>query len=827
MASVLARWITLVLALAGPSVLLAASPACAASQTSDRSLGSSLSDLRGDPQSNMVVKAREMVYDNDRNTVSALGTVQIYYDGRTLQADRVIYDRTSSRVHASGTVRITEADGTVSTADEADLTDDFHDGFVNSVRLRTPQNTRFAAARAERTDGTITVFENGVYTACEPCKDHPEKPPEWQVKAARIIHNDQEKMIYFEDAHFEFFGVPIAYLPYLSTPDPTVKRKSGFLAPRLYYGSELGVGASVPYFWALAPNYDVTITPGATSRQGPILEGEFRHRLETGSYLVHAAGVVQADPNAFEGPGDKTFRGTLDTRGEFWLNEHFLWGWTGTAVSDRSFRDDYSIDSSRASEAISSLYLTGMGNRSWFDARLYYFLSLTKHDELTTDGAVSGTFQRLQPIVHPVVDYDYIVDHPVLGGELGWTANLTSLTRTDADYDYIGGLDRLTLADGKTVPVAADGTLVTCDGSTQRTPRANCIQRGIDGTYTRGSIDLHWKREMVDPLGQVWTPFASVRGDLASLQLDDSGTPRQFVNDRDDVMARALPAVGLEYRYPLVSTASWGTQVIEPIGEVIVRAHRWQTGDWPNEDAQSLVFDDVNLFNPDKFSGFDRVEDGSRANIGLQYTLTTAGGGFYNALVGQSYALSDRNAYSVGDMANTGLDSGLETTRSDYVGRVYAQPWRNLSLSTSARVSQDDFEIERLDIGAASTIGRFTGTAIYGNYAPQPSLGLARRAGVLGEGTFKLTDYWNALGGASYDIDDRRFSSRFVGLSYIDECLSFGLRLARRYDENEDKNDTRVMFQLSLKTLGTRGVKDEDDEALTRTPAAFQVQTSR
>ena len=115
-----------------------------------------------------------------------------------------------------------------------DLTDDFGDGFVNALRIETVDRTRFAASRAERIGGNVTVLEKGVYTACEPCKDHPEKPPLWQVKATRIIHNEQEKMVYFEDARLEFYGTPIAYLPFLSSPDPSVKRKSGILTPTYF-----------------------------------------------------------------------------------------------------------------------------------------------------------------------------------------------------------------------------------------------------------------------------------------------------------------------------------------------------------------------------------------------------------------------------------------------------------------------------------------------------------------------------------------------------------------------------------------------------------------
>ena len=117
------------------------------------------------------------------NTVSASGDVQLNYKGRTLQADKVIYDRNTGRVFASGNARLTEADGTVITGDRFELTDDFKSGFIDSLRLvqqttdqRGPVTARFSAPRAERAEGETTVFERGTYTACEPCKEHPEKP---------------------------------------------------------------------------------------------------------------------------------------------------------------------------------------------------------------------------------------------------------------------------------------------------------------------------------------------------------------------------------------------------------------------------------------------------------------------------------------------------------------------------------------------------------------------------------------------------------------------------------------------------------------------------
>ena len=163
----------------------------------------------------MLVQAVEVDYDYNNSRVSAVGNVQMFYNGTSVEADKVIYDQKTKRLHAEGNIRMTDADGKITYANIMDLSDDYRDGFVDSLRVDTADATRMAATRADRSSGNYTVFENGVYTACAPCKDDPKKPPLWQVKGARIIHDQTEKMLYFENAQLEFFGVPMAYLPYL------------------------------------------------------------------------------------------------------------------------------------------------------------------------------------------------------------------------------------------------------------------------------------------------------------------------------------------------------------------------------------------------------------------------------------------------------------------------------------------------------------------------------------------------------------------------------------------------------------------------------------
>src|SRR6201996_8480680 len=137
----------------------------------------------------MLVQATEVDYDYNNSRVSAVGNVQMFYNGTSVEADKVIYDQKTKRLHAEGNTRMTDADGKITYADILDLSDDYRDGFVDSLRVDTADATRMAATRSDRSNGNYTVFENGVYTACAPCKDDPKKPPLWQVKGMRIIHD--------------------------------------------------------------------------------------------------------------------------------------------------------------------------------------------------------------------------------------------------------------------------------------------------------------------------------------------------------------------------------------------------------------------------------------------------------------------------------------------------------------------------------------------------------------------------------------------------------------------------------------------------------------
>ncbi len=747
-------------------------------------------------QKQMLVQAAEINYDHTNHRVAAVGNVQIYYDGTTIEADRVIYDQTTKRLHAEGNVRLTEADGKVTYGEIMDLSDDYRDGFVDSLRLDAPDQTRMAATHADRSSGNFTVFHNGVYTACAPCKDDPKKPPLWQVKAVRIIHDQGEKMMYFEDARLEFFGKPMAYLPYFSAPDPTVKRKTGWLVPTISVNSNYGAAIETPYYWALAPDYDATFAPMITTKQGPLLQGEFRQRLINGAYTIRGAGIYQLDKEYFKRtdgsttPGYRDSRGSLESSGQFAITDKWVWGWDALMVSDKTFLQNYNPHLSRfnnndpfkigASEGVSQLYLAGRGNRSYFDARTIYYLGFSEADS-----------QKQIPVIHPVIDYNYTFDRPILGGELGYKINFTSLSRNEANFDPITETAKLNNICKQTADPAIKNS-------------NNCLLRGIPGSYTRFSAETQWRRSVTDQFGQVFTPFASVRVDAANMNIKNDPGVSNYIGTGDSDLIRAMPTVGLEYRYPFINVQSWGTHTVEPIAQVIVRPNEHQVGRWPNEDAQSLIFDDSNLFRVDKFSGWDRVEGGGRINYGGQYTAQFNQGGFVNVLFGQSYQMFGANSFAQGGTTNTGLGSGLDTKASDYVARVAYQPNSTYTFTSRFRFDKDDFTLQRTELEARARYERWSVSLLYGDYAAQRELGfLNRRQGLLGTSSVKLDANWVLFGAARYDIDAAKFDQTRLGLGYVDDCLILALNYITNYTYSGNVTaNHQVMLQLTLRTLG-------------------------
>lgn len=754
---------------------LAASGPVALAQTPEAAIPAEAKDK-------MLLQADELLYDFDGETVTARGKVQIYYGAYVLDADQVVYDQKSGRLVATGGVRMIEPDGNIVTTEKLDVTDDFRDGFVDSLNVLTSDDGRFAAQSAERRDGNLMIFRKGVYTACKPCLEHPNRPPLWQIKATKITHDKAKQAVYYRNAWLQFYGLPVAYLPFFYHPDPTVKRKTGFLTPSILESDAIGTGVTTPFFWNLAPNYDVTFSPTILTKQGLLMQTTWRHRLMHGSYDIRLAGIFQQDKDAFVDNGERLsgyrdFRGSVRTTGSFSLSDQWSFGWDINSTSDRTFNRDYSISGATAKDLTSTVYLTGSSERNYFDARGYYLLVQREdtEEDLPDDGnpntpdIYKHDDQAEQAIVHPVIDSNYIIGDPVLGGELRLDSNFASLTREKSDLRH------------PPFPYSPH-------------------YAGVAGTFTRATSRATWKRRFVLPGGQLLTPFTYLQSDASWISSDE---PAAGLVDNGFV-GRTMPAVGIDYEWPFLATIGSTVHTFGPRVQLIARPNETDAGRLPNEDSQSLVFDDTNLFVYDKFAGYDRQEGGTRANVGFLYQGLFPNGASIDGLIGQSFQLAGENSFALQDHALTGLGSGLETDRSDVITRLTVNTGNGLAFTGRARFDDYDLSINRGEVSAVGAWGKSSGSVGYTYFRKSPSAGIFdAREELNAAASFGIVDNWSLVGSLVYDLHSDSWVSQTLGIAFQNECFDISAVYSQTTDAYTDLvSDRQVYLKFNLKTLG-------------------------
>lgn len=767
------------LTIASAPLAYAQDPNAVQSSKPPSSFGSDNGNLFGNVKKNldtslpMNVQGDQLIYESGGQRVVARGNVEIFYNDYILTADEVVYDQTAGTLTAVGNVTLKEPQGNVVHADRYTLTDDFRDGFVQSLSIVTKDQSRITADRATRREGNVTEFQKGKFT---PCKTLGDMPPLWCISAARIIHDKDAATITYQDASFDIFGQPVLYVPYFQHADPSVKRKSGFLAPELGNSSNLGYITGVPYYYVLAPNADVTVTPVYLSEQGLLLKGDFRHRLENGEYTINLAGI---DQNGSDLPGTAGqqqaldgLRGSVETKGLFALSSWWKFGWDVIVESDDQFRRFYKLDSILVTDRVNQIFLTGQSDRNYFNASLFQF-----------GGLLLNSTAQTESYTHPIIDYNYVFADPVLGGELKWDTNFLSFTRQDGVQQlFSGGVTR-------------------------------------DQNINRLATEVKWRRRLTDQAGITYTPFANLRGDVyqynnftdpGSVAVDPvTGAVTASTLTAEDTTVRGVAAGGVTVAYPWIAHTNSASHIVEPIGQIIARQNNLTQRRLPDEDARSLVFDDTNLFEVSKFSGYDRTELGTRANVGLQYTFQANDGGYARLLAGESFHLAGDNVY-----ANPGRDddgrfvyspvSGLETSRSDYVLGAYIAPNESFRLISQSRFDQEDFSLRREDAAAQFLYGPLFASASYAYTSAEPQLGLLNaQQDVYGLLLLRLTDLWSVGAGARYDIDAGQLLQDSFQLKYSDDCLVLTATYSEvSYNNATITDDRTLLLRLEFKHLG-------------------------
>ncbi|MDI2112369.1 LPS-assembly protein LptD [Commensalibacter nepenthis] len=713
-------------------------------------------------------QADNVSYNSKTGEVTWAGDVHIWQNDHVLRADKVTYNRTTNIATASGNVSMVEPDGEILFTQHVQLGENMREGVMDQVYALLADNGKLAANGARRTGGKVHDFSRSVYTSCPICEKNPKKAPFWQLRSYQAIRDMENQRIDFSDTFIDFFGIPVFYMPFFSIVDPSVKRQSGFLIPSINFNSKyIGAYTTIPYYWAMNQWSDLTLSPLFATKTGPQLSAVYRARFNQGMLRVEG-GVADDTANKHDWTnawGDKVksnghgAQGYLFLKTEWALNENWRYGANINIATSADYMRDYRINGYGQDTLNSNLYLEGFGEGAYSKVTMQGYQGLNR-------GVINDSDL---PFVLPRYTYSYFGQPDALGGRFSFDTTNFVVYRPTGTNDQ------------------------------------------------RGQASLNWDRPFDTNIGQKWLVTLHVDSNIyrsthlyqQPLYLDKNGT---------NFAGQALPTLAVKMNWPFLRQFklgdTTGTQVIEPIVQLIAAPHSKGGRNWamPNEDSLAYEFSDTTLFALNRFQGTDRLDGGARANVGIHGNWAW-NGKQVDFLVGQSYQEHVTK--------NLPRNSGVNRHMSDVIARLRFAPTQYFA--TTARTRIDPYSGD-ITYGEGIFNAGFKHFGINGGYiyepitpyyyyfgnpftAQGPSSLYDRKTSELTLGASTDWEHWHASAFGRRSLSRKQNVSIGGNAGYRNDCFSMDVIYLKQYTMiNGDQNSDTVLFMLTFKTLGTFGI---------------------
>ncbi len=686
------------------------------------------------------LQADELSYDEEGQVVVARGNVVLKQAGRILKAEEIRYRLAEDRVVATGNVSLTDVNGDVHLAEQVEFQDQLKNGFVNGLRSFLLDGSRFSAEKGERYNATKTIMRDARYTPCQACSAADlDEEPLWQIRAAKVTHNELEHRISYNHARFEVYGVPVAYTPYFSHPDGTIDRKSGFLAPSFGYKSDLGAFMENEFYWAIAPDMDATMGLTYFTDVDPLATAEWRQRWDNAEVKL-SGGLTNSDRNDGDDRDDEDLRGHLLGEGLWDINNKWRAGFNLEHASDDRYMREYDFSSEDVLE--NEVYAERFSGRNYAVGRLLSF-----QDIRTSDA------QQDQPDVLPEFIASFMGepgDMPAIGGN--WTLDTSFL-----------GLQRA----------------------------------GDEQDVNRFSAMAGWHRRLISDYGLVTNIDTTLRGDFYNARDRDVagfGSGRS----RDTTEGRFFPQANVQASYPMVKASETYQTTIEPIVSLTAAPNIDVNDNIPNEDSQDVQVDASNIFEPNRFPGLDRVEDKSRVTYGMKTGAYGYDGSHLDLFLGQSYRLDDDdNPFPEGSglsRQNSDFVGQVSSTYKDIYNLDYRFQLDSSSLASQRHEIDVSADWKKFYIGSRYLFAKALGGTAIDESREQASAGI---------GYYFTPEWRGRLGAVEDLGEDAGLREAYAGLDYFGQCMSWSVTAERNLtDESSGESSTEVIFRIGLKNLG-------------------------
>lgn len=693
------------------------------------------------------IEANKLTLFRNEKVVIAEGDVKVEQGADQLYANKIVIFKDESKYHAIGDVMHLRGDESKAYGDEAILYKIDESGLIKNFYLKSEPHALMASKYAQMQDKNNLLAHDMVYSSCHVCKDNfVENMPTWQFRTEQSLWNREDERIYHHHARIEMFGVPVLYTPYLSTPAPGAKRKSGFLMPKFEFSSaNLGFNAKIPYYFNLAPDKDMTYAPRFTEFLGVVHELEYRQLLENGNYQINAYGTKSPKFNTQgqEIKGKSSYLGSYKLVSDFTIPSGIASGYLSMdskMMKDRlkTFNIKYGYGTEQV--LVSDFNYRKIGDNHFVSLRPIYF------QELRADYN-----QKTTPQLYPLAEAR--VQSEALAHDVFAAINFASMNR----------------------------------------------EEGL--SYNRLSGGVGAKKQFALPAYSMFTYGFDTGMDVYKVDTKPVTVPTNYVltgSNRHSDHHRLRSNLFAKLKQTNFVNLGGNHVIIEPVAMPVVTGVSDSTRNIPNEDSQDPEITAANLFEVNRFKGFDRVEKGVRTNYGVQGSISNSYLRGANFVIGQIWRRKIDNDFN--------KFSGMNRRFSDYVASLDIDLFEWLTLVNNYRFRRSDLSALRSENGFESNLGRFKISGLYSathaSLLTVPNRYKEEISGKLGVDLYRgwsLDLSASSRLGKKIQSQGKKMLNYGVNLAYKSECMDFSAGIVRSYTSNKDvKPSTTPMIQIDI-----------------------------
>ena len=739
------------------------------------------------------INADKLTYYNSSGDISAQQNIEIFYNDEIMISDKAYYKDSDKVLFLSGNVAILRPKEDVFFADKLLLFTKEDKGIATNFMGRFALNS-LVASKSVEIDKKSFIMKDPVLSPCKICKDNIIKyMPLWRIKAKEAKLDTDKEEIYYKHARFEVMGIPVLYTPYLSTPAPSIKRKTGFLLPLIGYRSRnMGRNITVPFYLNISHNKDATFGIRFTKFLGNVYHAEFRHLTDIGKYQLNISGTRpnKVDKIGIEDITKRRIRGHYEFEGSLDMSDsvssRFL-DIKSKKIFDKSktYLAKYEIGERDYHGILNTDILYQNFARNYhYSARFLHFQGLRDFDN-----------GKLTPMALPLIQGYYKKN---IKGSLFYylDGSILNLRRSQGtSYLRASATNALAIND----IIVGDGHVLNFNASLRSDIYRNKYHEILVKDHKYKNLNKTGDNSivrMIPTLNLKWNMSLYKRIKSSIHSSDTKTKDRKETNSHNSDRPYNCDKL-TECIQDFISATSI---TIDPIVQMILMPKEDKNNSKIiNEDSQEPELSTSNLFSINRFTGIDRVEYGKRINYGVKVNISGLNINNISAVVGQSYRLSN-------NISDFDKKSGLRHRTSDYVSQISINPTDNLYIVNNLRLDRGTL----LPMRHAITVG--------GHYKKisMENVYIAQNKHIAANNTshnkeiflnvgYQISDLWNISGSIHRKLGKRKgrafnpMIKNEIMLQYSGDCLGCSLRLRKDYDNIKDlKPSTSYQFTCKI-----------------------------